>query len=318
MAIERKVDHARLEEAIEKIVAEAAGASERGEAKLPDLDLDDFGIAVLTHDGKMTSAGKCETQFPIQSISKVFSLTLALEDRGDEVWERVGREPSGDPYNSIVDLERHQGIPRNPFINPGALVVVDMLLAGHAGDKPPERVRRRIEESIGAQVSLHEYVVASEEKGYVNRALANLAKHYGNLEHEVDAVMAEYVRQCAIRLSCTQLAQAGRYLMLDRLDDEPELTAREVRRARRLNALMLTCGQYDGSGNFAFRVGLPAKSGVAGAIFAIKPNVASIAVWAPGLDSDGNSLLGTHALETLSERMGWSVFGGSGIHLDDE
>jgi glutaminase len=310
------IDHDRLAEAIQDIMMENRGMKERGEAKLPDADLDAFGIAILTEDGEIHADGDADELFPIQSISKVFSLTLALERYSNDVWKRVGREPSGDPYNSITDLERHEGIPRNPLINAGALVVVDMLLEGVTEDKPPEFVRRRLEETLGAKLSLDDEIVRSEEKGYINRALANLAKSYGNLEHEVDAVMSEYVRQCAIRLSCRQLAQAGRYLMLEQMGDD--LTAREVRRARRLNAVMLTCGHYDGSGDFAFRVGLPSKSGVAGAILAVAPNTASIAVWSPGLDENGNSLVGTHALEMLSEKMGWSIFGASGVSLEDE
>jgi len=310
------VDHDRLAEAIEDIISETRDMTERGEAKLEGADLDAFGIAVLTKDGEMHTDGDADALFPIQSISKVFSLTLALERHSNDVWKRVGREPSGDPYNSITDLERHEGIPRNPLINAGALVVVDMLLNGVSGKKPPEFVRRRLEDVLGTKLSLDDEIVRSEEKGYINRALANLAKSFDNLEHEVDAVMSEYVRQCAIRLSCRQLAQAGRYLMLEQLGDD--LTAREVRRARRLNAVMLTCGHYDGSGDFAFRVGLPSKSGVAGAILAVAPNTASIAVWSPGLDENGNSLVGTHALEMLSEKMGWSIFGASGVSLEDE
>jgi glutaminase len=310
------VDHDRLAEAIEDIISETRDMTERGEAKLEGADLDAFGIAVLTKDGEMHTDGDADALFPIQSISKVFSLTLALERHSNDVWKRVGREPSGDPYNSITDLERHEGIPRNPLINAGALVVVDMLLNGVSGEKPPEFVRRRLEDVLGTKLSLDDEIVRSEEKGYINRSLANLAKSFDNLEHEVDAVMSEYVRQCAIRLSCRQLAQAGRYLMLEQLGDD--LTAREVRRARRLNAVMLTCGHYDGSGDFAFRVGLPSKSGVAGAILAVAPNTASIAVWSPGLDENGNSLVGTHALEMLSEKMGWSIFGASGVSLEDE
>ncbi len=314
---ENEVDIERLSNVVAEIMRETAAMTDRGEPneRSGSLDPDAFGMAVLTRQGHCQVAGACDEAFPIQSISKVFSLTLALEALGNDVWKRVGREPSGDPYNSIIDLERHKGIPRNPFINSGALVVVDMLLDGAEGDGVPEPVRERLVQLTGEpSLPLDEVVLASEARGYANRALANLAKNFGNLRHSVDRVMAVYTRQCAVRLSCRQLARAGSYLTLDRIDARDDLGAREVRRVRRISSLMLTCGQYDGSGDFAFRVGMPAKSGVSGAILAIVPNTASVAIWSPGLDENGNSLVGTRALEILSERMGWSVFGASRIH----
>jgi glutaminase len=310
------IDHELLKKVVEGIAVEIGNATEWGKAadyipELAKVDIKQFGIAVLTRDGQMIDGGASGTQFSIQSISKVFALTLALKLHGDKVWKRVGKEPSGDPYNSIVDMERHKGIPRNPFINPGALVVDDMLLDGQTGDGIPDTVRDFIAEMIGdGEIGIDEDVVASEHtSGYTNKALANLAKSFGNLHHEVDDVMHIYVRQCAVALSCQQLARAGRYLMLDREDMDSRVSKADAERARRINAIMLTCGQYDGSGDFAYRVGLPAKSGVGGGILAIVPNTASIAVWSPGLDENGNSLLGTLALERLSQRMDWSIFG---------
>lgn len=309
-------DPEQLARVVDDIVEEMFAIPEWGEASdfLPELakvDVHQFGLAVLTCDGEMVAGGDADRPFTLQSISKVFSLTLALERFGDDVWQRVGREPSGDPYNSIVDLERHQGCPRNPFINPGALVIIDMLLEHRRGDGLPDFVRDRIVELLGGEeVSLDDEVLRSEESAsFTNRALANLAKSFGNLHHAVDDVMEVYVRQCAIALSCRQLARAGRHLLVDRADADSQADSEAVRRARRVASLMMTCGQYDGSGDFAFRVGLPAKSGVSGGILAIVPNIASIAVWSPGLDENGNSLLGTLALERLSEEMDWSVFG---------
>ncbi|MCG6121743.1 MAG: glutaminase A [Microvirga sp.] len=308
-----ETDHARLERAIADIVDEAGRATERGEAdtRSGELDVSRFGIAVATCDGVVSVGGDVDEAFPIQSISKVFALALALEAVGEALWKRVGREPSGDPFNSIVDLERHDGVPRNPFINAGALVVADVLLGAPRPDdgKPPEPVRRRIAQRIGSTPDLDSSVLASLDEGYVNRALANLAKSFDNLEHSVEDVMELYVRQCAVRLNCRQLALAGLPLAQAQASGvslDPDVR----RRAKRVNAVMLTCGQYDGSGEFAYRVGMPAKSGVSGAILAVSPKNAAIAVWSPGLDENGNSVLGVMALERLAEAMDWSVFGG--------
>lgn len=306
-----KVELKELESAVEEVVGRMGVIERFGKAAdhiegLADIDTDRFGIAVVTDGGATVTGGEADEPFPIQSISKVFGLTLALQAFGDEVWKRVGREPSGDPFNSIVDLERQKGIPRNPFINPGAIVVSDMLLDISAKSDTQKTVREFLADQIGEDVGIDRKVFDKESSsGFNNRAMANLCKSFGNLNREVDAVMKPYVSQCAIALSARQLALAGRYLM----DGGDKPTDRQRLLARRVNSLMLTCGQYDGSGEFAFRVGLPAKSGVGGGILAIAPGVASIGVWSPGLDDNGNSLLGTLALEQLAERMGWSVFG---------
>lgn len=306
-----KVEIKELESAVEEVVGRMGVIERFGKAAdhiegLAEIDTDRFGIAVVTDGGATVTGGEADEPFAIQSISKVFGLTLALQAFGDEVWKRVGREPSGDPFNSIVDLERQKGIPRNPFINPGAIVVSDMLLDISAKSDTHKTVREFLADQIGEDVSIDRKVFDKESSsGFNNRAMANLCKSFGNLNHEVEAVMKPYVSQCAIALSARQLALAGRYLM----DGGDKPTDQQRMLARRVNSLMLTCGQYDGSGEFAFRVGLPAKSGVGGGILAIAPGVASIGVWSPGLDDNGNSLLGTLALEQLAERMGWSVFG---------
>lgn len=310
----KTIDHERLSQVMEDIAVEIGALDDRGKLsdhipELKEADPDRFGLAVVTCDGETIVAGDADEPFFIQSISKVFALTLALEAFGDKMWKRVGREPSGDPFNSIIDLERHEGIPRNPYINAGSLVVIDMLLEKAKKGETPDFVRDFLVEQTGDDsIQIDEKVAKSEAlAGFRNRALANFSKSFGNLHHEVDDVMEVYVRQCVIPLSCRQLARAGRYLMIERSGADTGLA--EARRHRRVSSLMLTCGMYDGSGEFAFRVGLPAKSGVGGGILAIAPNIASIAAWSPGLDESGNSLLGTLALERLSERMDWSVFG---------
>jgi glutaminase len=312
----KKIDHEALQRVVDGIVEEVIAYPEWGEAThkikaLKNVDTHQFGMAIFTRDGESVAGGKADTPFSIQSISKVFSLEMALEALGDELWKRVGREPSGDPYNSIMDLERHEGYPRNPFINAGALVVVDALCDELDGAGETEAVIGFVARMLGDDsFRINDEVARSDEEGgHLNRALANMAKHFGNFRNDIDVVMKAYVRQCAIELSCRQLARVGRFLMLEGHDAAAHRHPEAARRARRILSLMMTCGQYDGSGDFAYRVGLPCKSGVGGGILATVPNIASVAVWSPGLDAHGNSLLGTLALELLTDRVDWSVFG---------
>jgi len=311
-----KTDIAKLTAIAEDVTRDLMKTREWGKPsslspKMQGIDTHQFGIAIHTAEGETVLAGKADATFTIQSISKIFSLTLALEIFSDKVWDRVGKEPSGDPYNSIVDLERQKGIPRNPLINPGALVINDMLHKASRDDDGHTNVRDLMNSLLdGEEVGIDDEVAGSEGgSNFANRAMANLSKHFENFENDIEPVLKEYVDQCAITMSSRQLARAGRYLMVERADSDDEKALRRARRVRRVNALMLTCGQYDGSGEFAYRVGLPAKSGVGGGILAVVPNIASICVWAPGLDEDGNSLLGTEALARLSQEMDWSVFG---------
>ena len=305
-----------LQTVLDEIAAEARAATERGKvaAYIPELakvDPGQFGIAVLTHDGALFTAGDADLPFSIQSVSKVFTLTLALGQVGDTLWNRVGREPSGNPFNSIVQLEYEHGIPRNPLINAGALVVTDVILAGY---KPREaiglilRFMRSLADVESIVIDM-DVARSEQETGFRNRALANYMKAYDNIRHPVEMTTGVYFHQCAIAMSCRQLAVAGSFLAGQ---GRHPLTGQKVvsaERARRINALMLTCGHYDGSGDFAFRVGIPGKSGVGGGILAIVPGKASIAVWSPGLNKVGNSLLGSRALERLARAMDWSIFG---------
>ncbi|MEP9403264.1 glutaminase A [Sphingomonas sp. VNH70] len=285
---------------------EIEAAAEAGLDYPPDW----FGMAVATADGELHHGGYANIRFPLQSISKVFALELALRACGDGVFKRVGREPSGDPFNSIVDLERNKGVPRNPFINAGALVVCD-ILCEHMGD---DAQARAVVDFVGREAGLERVILNDDvletgrTGGDLNRAMMSFAKHHGNLHSDLDEVMEAYVHQCAIELDCKSLAKAGLFLTRTARTGDAEAD-RRARRTRRLLSMMTTCGQYDGSGDFAYRVGLPAKSGVGGGILAIVPQVASIAVWSNNLDRQGNSILGVHALEMLADRMDWSVFG---------
>jgi glutaminase len=282
--------------------------------QLAGIDPSKFGIAIHTIDGRCFTAGDADEPFSIQSISKVFTLTLALGKIGDALWRRVGREPSGTAFNSIIQLEYEHGLPRNPFINAGAIVVADVILAGHRPREAIGEILRFARFLAEDESILVDPLVAKSETetGFRNAALANYMRAFGNISHPVDQVLGVYIHHCAIAMSCRQLARSGLFLANDgRL---PAAGRRVVssQRARRINALMLTCGHYDGSGEFAFRVGLPGKSGVGGGILAIVPGVAAVAVWSPGLNPSGTSLVGALALEAIARETGWSVFAGKG------
>ncbi len=305
-----------LQRVVSEIVDEMRARTDRGEvatyiSELGRVDPSLFGLVVIAEDGTVAAGGDCDLPFSIQSISKVFTLTLALGKVGDRLWRRVGKEPSGSPFNSIVQLEREQGIPRNPFINAGAMTVTDVILSGH---QPREALGEilRFMQFLGQDptITIDEAVAASEQRtGFRNRALANYMKSFGAIENSVDYVLGAYFHHCAIAMSCRQLATAGRFLAHLGRNPDTGHSVVQPERARRINALMLTCGHYDGSGEFAYRVGLPGKSGVGGGILAVAPGKASIAVWSPGLDPSGNSHLGRLALEAFTKRLGWSIFG---------
>ena len=307
---------ASLETIVADIAAEMADAPDRGTVAdyipgLAEIDPARFGIAVIEADGTSHEAGDADEPFSIQSISKVFSLTLALGAIGDRLWDRVGREPSGSAFNSIVQLETESGIPRNPFINAGAIVVADMILGAHEPIEAIGEILRFVRAlADDDSIFIDERIArAEQDTGFRNFALANYMRAFRNLRQPVERTLGVYFHQCALAMSCHQLARAGGYLMAGGINPATGHSIVSAQRARRINALMMTCGHYDGSGEFAYRVGLPGKSGVGGGILAIAPGKASIAVWSPGLDAAGNSHLGRIALESLTRRMGWSIFG---------
>jgi glutaminase len=273
--------------------------------ELAQVDPNQFGMAVVTADGAVYTTGDAEKRFSIQSVSKVFTLALALGRLGQQLWNRVGREPSGLAFNSILQLEHERGIPRNPFINAGAIVVTDAILAGHQPREVLGELLRFVRAAADDDdIHINEAVARSEtEHGDRNMALAHFMSAQGNFLNPPELTCGTYFHQCAIEMTCLQLAKAGRFLM----GGSGGLVSAE--QVRRINALMLTCGHYDGSGDFAYRVGLPGKSGVGGGILVIVPGKASIAVWSPGLNAQGNSQLGTLAVERLAHATGWSIFG---------
>ncbi len=303
------MDFAPILDEIASTLRPQAGQQGRVASYIPALARvrgDQFGIALRTRDGAEAAAGDCDTPFSIQSVSKVFSLTQCLQGLGDELWQRVGREPSGNPFNSLVQLESEQGKPRNPFINAGAIVIADSLLG--LGRTDADLVAM-LSSLAGAAIDIDEEVAASEaETGARNRALAHFMKSFGRIEHDVAAVLEVYFRQCAIRMNCRQLARAAGYLCSDGAHPAGGAPVVSERQTRRINALMLTCGTYDMAGEFAFLIGLPCKSGVGGGIVAVVPDRLTLCVWSPALDASGNSWLGMKALEMFVARTGLSVF----------
>lgn len=275
---------------------------------LKNVNPDQLGICVQTLDDKTFGVGQCETPFSIQSISKVFGLTLAYKALGGEIWQRLGKEPSGTAFNSLVQLEYEKGIPRNPFINAGALVISDIILSRY------KFARRELLEFVrdvsgDARVDYNEDVARSErEHGYRNAALAYLMKSYGNIHNPVEDVLDFYFLQCSLEMKTSSLAKAFLYLANHGVVPFSGKQILTPSQAKRLSSLMITCGLYNEAGDFAYRVGLPGKSGVGGGIVAIIPKKLSICVWSPALNAFGNSLAGIEALERFTTYTKVSVF----------
>ena len=304
-----------MQQILDDIAAEIALETDRGKVadyipQLAHVDLNQFGIAVATPDGQVYAAGDASTLFSIQSISKVFTLTIGLGKLGDAIWTHVGREPSGDPFNSIMVLEKESGRPRNPFINAGAIAVVDSIMMGHEPKEILGEILRFVHFIADDDSIRFDHKVAASEMDHRDRnaALAHFMKSFGHLKHDVDKVLGVYFHQCSIAMSCEQLARAGLFLVSNGVNQPTGIRVINAQQSRRINSLMMMCGHYDGAGEFAYRVGLPGKSGVGGGILTIAPGKGSIAVWSPGLDHVGNSKLGLKALELLVQKTGWSVF----------
>lgn len=276
---------------------------------LASVDGNKLGIAISTVDGQHITAGDADERFSIQSISKVLSLVVAMNHyQEDELWSRVGKDPSGHPFNSLLQLEIEQGIPRNPFINAGALVVCDMLQSRLSA--PRQRMLEIVRKLSDVPDIAYDATVARSEFDHSarNAAIAWLMKSFGNFHNDVTTVLQNYFHYCALRMNCAELAKTFLFLACEGRAphlQEPVVTPLQ---ARQVNALMATSGMYQSAGEFAWRVGLPAKSGVGGGIIAVVPHEMVIAVWSPELDEAGNSLAGIAALEALTTRMGRSVY----------
>lgn len=267
-----------------------------------------YGIAIALPDGQTDGIGDWRRKFSIQSISKVFTLAMVMRHMGGELWKHVGREPSGSPFNSLVQLEHEQGVPRNPFINAGALVVTDRLMQLY--DRPKEAIISFVREMAGSDDIYYDKHVAMSELEHASRnfALAHFMKSFGNVVGSVDSLVDVYCNQCSISMSCAELARSFLFLANRGVNPFDGGRVLSVSRAKRLSSLMLTCGFYDESGDFAFRVGLPGKSGVGGGIVAIIPGELSIAVWSPPLNEFGNSVKGIETLERFTTDLGVSIF----------
>lgn len=276
--------------------------------ELAKIDPDKYGIYLKTADNKEFEVGDSREAFSIQSISKVISLAFAMGIQGNKIWDRIGVEPSGNPFNSIVQLEFESGIPRNPFINSGAIVLADILL--EELENPKQNYLDFMRKfSNNPAIEYNTDVVQSEKNyGYRNEATANMLKALKNLINSPKKVLDFYYHQCSIEMSCCDLANLFLHFADHSRRFEYELFSLSKNQIKRINSIMLTCGFYDEAGEFAFKVGLPGKSGVGGGIVAIKPHDYCVACWSPRLNDKGNSLLGMRSLRLLTQKTGFTIF----------
>ena len=297
---------------IDNITLQAKKQVDKGQVanyipEISNVDPNKFGISILDENAQLYSSGDAKEEFSIQSISKVLSLSMAISIVGENLWKRVGVEPSGDPFNHLSLLEMETGIPRNPLINAGAIVVCDILISNL---KNPKSEFLEYVQSIANDHSINydEKVAKSEkETGFRNYAAAYLIKSFKNLENDVETVLDFYCYSCSIQMSCEQLVKVF-YIFMNRGNCLQNKNYLKLPQVKRVNAIMLSCGFYDEAGEFAFEVGLPGKSGVGGGIVALLPNKFCVATWSPGLNKKGNSKLGMLALEKLTTETGLSIF----------
>ena len=276
--------------------------------ELAMVDAEKFGVCLTTVDGNVYHTGDWQTQFSIQSIVKVLLLSMAYSKLGGRLWQRVGVEPSGTPFNSLGTLEHDEGIPRNPFSNAGALVVSDVLLDLY--EDPRQAMLDMLKAVTGDESIGFDPVIAASEKaeGFRNVALVNFLKSLGNIHNEVNRVFDLYLDCCSIAMNCEQLAQSFMLFANHGKTLNGQTQLLNPSQTKRMNAVMLTCGFYDEAGDFAYKVGLPGKSGVGGGIVAVLPEQFSVAVWSPRLNEKGNSYRGLKFLERFTTDTGQSIF----------
>ena len=304
------MDYQKVLESIYKDIQPYAKEGKQADyiPELAKVNPDQFGMCIHTIYGETAAIEQADTRFSIQSISKVFTLAMALSIKGDDLWKRVGKEPSGTAFNSLIQLEVEHGVPRNPFINAGAIVMADILLS-HL-DAPEDDFLRFVR-AVAGNDSIdynREVAISERENGYLNAAIVNLLKYHGTIENDIEEVLHFYFMMCSIEMSCRELSLAFMAFANHRRKFDYAgitLTASQV---KRINAIMQTCGFYDEAGEFAFYVGLPGKSGVGGGIVAIYPLQYSVAVWSPRLNPKGNSVMGVKALELLTTETKESIF----------
>ena len=304
------MDYLQILENIHKAILPYAKEGKQADyiPELAKVNPDQFGMSIHTIYGETASIEQADTRFSIQSISKVFTLAMCLSIKGDDLWKRVGKEPSGTAFNSLVQLEVEKGVPRNPFINAGALVMADILLT-HLDN--PEADFLGFVRAVAGNDTIdynHDVAISERENGYLNAAIVNLLKYHGTIENDIEEVLHFYFMMCSIEMSCRELSLAFLAFANHRRKFDYagiSLTASQV---KRINAIMQTCGFYDEAGEFAYLVGLPGKSGVGGGIVAIYPLQYSVAVWSPRLNSKGNSVMGIKALELLTTETKESIF----------
>lgn len=267
-----------------------------------------FGISLATKDGRIFETGDSDQLFTIQSISKPFTYGMALEVFGQEkVSQHVGVEPSGDAFNSI-ELESGTNRPFNPMVNAGA-ITVSSLLYQHYGDEALEVMLKRFSDAAGRELSVDEAVYESEARtGHRNRAIAHLLLNFGMVDENIEPALDLYFKQCSILVNCKDLAVMS--ATLSNLGKNP-VTSKEVYEitsVRNMLSIMLTCGMYDYSGQWAYKVGIPAKSGVSGGVTAVVNRQLGLACYSPKLDSRGNSCRGIDACISLTNELGLHAF----------
>lgn len=298
---------------IEEVYDEVSTLKDKGKLptyipELANIDPAKFGVHITTLEGMSFGVGDCNERFSIQSIAKVLSVTMAYSILSNKIWDRLGVEPSGTAFNSLVQLESDKGKPRNPFINAGAIVIADILISNleHPKDEFLAFVRRVANNS---EIAYSDKIVRSEKSvGFLNVALCNFIKSFGNIHNEPEEVIDFYFHICSIEMNCKELSELFLFLANEGRTTDDQTPILTVTQSKRMNALMQTCGFYDESGEFAFKVGLPGKSGVGGGIIAVHPQKYAIAVWSPRLNKRGNSYRGVRFLEKFTTKTELSIF----------